>query len=334
MPNNTVWNRYDARAEKAAQYISVLRLNNAIFMPSQPKIVTAISYYQDRFNEALNKDPVNGGSNFIEKNPEYFMLADKLTNSVSGIFPDQTAVTLVQKHTKTLLEMATSVGGNFTALGAVFNDADFAFSSTADNYLKTTNIPGFPDKKFKNSQNARESMRSTIVNKGWNDWFKLVEVVSTEMQKPEFNLNPARGYGATVLENYKKAFIEQQKITNPMWYDEKISQSGGGDNGKQAAVIKAITIAANTPEMWKDLSQQPRWYTIVEYMNFRYDVQDELKRRDVSYGTKAAQDVKEMVNQKVFELKKKDVQFAKFYERYFGGDDFSYSFDYAPPSGR
>lgn len=334
MPNNTVWNRYDARAEKAAQYISVLRLNNAIFMPSQPKIVTAISYYQDRFNEALNKDPVNGGFDFIEKNPEYFMLADKLTNSVSGIFPDQTAVTLVQKHTKTLLEMATSVGENFTALGAVFNDADFAFSSTADNYLKTTNIPGFPDKKFKNSQNARESMQSTIVNKGWNDWFKLIEVVSTEMQKPEFNLNPARGYGATVLENYKKAFIEQQKITNPMWYDEKISQSGGGDNGKQAAVIKAITIAANTPEMWKDLSQQPRWYTIVEYMNFRYDVQDELKRRDVSYGTKAAQDVKEMVNQKVFELKKKDVQFAKFYERYFGSDDFSYSFDYAPSSGR
>lgn len=334
MPNNTLWNSYDERATKKAQFMSILRFGNAIFMPSQPKLVTAISYYQDRFNEALAKDPVNGGSDFIEKNPEYFMLADKLTNSVSGIFPDKTAVTLVQKHTKTLLEMATSVGDNFTALGAVFNDADFAFSSTADNYLKTKSIPGFPEKKFKDSQNARESMRSTIVNKGWSDWYKLIEVVSTEMQKPEFNLDPSRGYGATVLENYKKAFVEQQKLANPMWYDEKISATGGGDNGKQAAVIKAITIAANTPEMWKDLSQQPRWYTIVEYMNFRYDVQDELKRRDVSYGAKAAQDVKEMVNKKVWELKKKDVQFAKFYERYFGGDDFSYVFDYAPPSGR
>lgn len=334
MPNNTVWNSYDKASTKKAQQMSVLRLSNAIFMPSQPKIVTAVSYYQDRFNEALNKDPVNGGFDFIEKNPEYFMLADKLTNSVSGIFPDKTAVTLVKNHTKTLLEMATAVGGNFTALGAIFNDSEFAFSSTADNYLKTISIPGFPEKKFKDSQNARESMQSTIVNKGWSDWFKLIEVVSTEMQKPEFNLNPAKGYGATVLDNYKKAFIEQQKLTNPMWYDEKVSQSGGGDNGKQAAVIKAITIAANTPDMWKDLSQQPRWYTIVEYMNFRYDVQDELKRRDISYGTKAAQDVKEMVNQKVWELKKKDVQFAKFYERYFGSDDFSYTFDYTPPSGR
>jgi hypothetical protein len=302
-------------------------------MPSQPKLATAVSYYQDRLNEAIAKDPVNGGTEFIAKNPEYFMLADKLTNSVSGIFPDKTAVELLKRNTKATLEMATAVGKNFTALGAVFNDSDFAFSSTADDYLKTHTIPGFPNQNYKDSQGARESMRSTIVNKGWNDWFKLIEVVTATIQKPEYNIDPGSRYGASILDSYKNAFIEQQKLANPMWYDEKMSATGGGDNGKQAAVVKAITIAANTPALWKDLSQQPRWSAIVEYMNFRYTVQSELQRRNVSYGAKSAQDVKDMVIRKVFELKRQDVQFAKFYERYFGNDDFSFTYDYAPLSG-
>ena len=333
MPNNSTWNILDAKAEKKAQYLSVLRLGAAFTMPSQPKLVTAISYYQDRFNEAIGKDPVNGGADFVSKNPEYFMLADKLTNSVSGIFPDKTAVELLKRHPKTTLEIATALGNNFTALGAVFNDSNFAFSASAEDYLLSKNIPGFPNQKFKETQGSRESMQSTIVNKGWDDWFKLIEVVSTAIQKPEYNLDPSSGYGATVLQSYKNAFIEQQKLANPMWYDEKTSATGGGDDGKQAAVVKAITIAANTPAMWKDLSQQPRWFAIVEYMNFRYTVQSELKLRGVSYGAKSAQDVKEMVNRKIWELKRKDVQFAKFYERYFGNDDFSFTYDYAPPSG-
>lgn len=332
-PNTSTWNMLDAKAEKKAQFLSVLRFNNSMTLPSQPKLVTAISYYQDRFNEAVGKDPVNGGANFVAKNPEYFMLADKLTNSVSGIFPDKTAVELLKRHPKTTLEIATALGKNFTAMGAVFNDSNFAFSASAEDYLLSKSIPGFPNQKFKETQGSRESMQSTIVNKGWDDWFKLIQVVSTAIQKPEYNLDPSSGYGATILQSYKDAFIEQQKLANPMWYDEKTSATGGGDNGKQAAVVKAITIAANTPAMWKDLSQQPRWFAIVEYMNFRYTVQSELKRRGVSYGSKSAQDVKEMVDRKVWELKRKDVQFAKFYERYFGSDDFSFTYDYAPPSG-
>lgn len=333
MPKKSEFLVIDAKAEKNARYLALLRFGNSIIMPSQPKMATAISYYQDRLNESIAKDPINGGSDFIAKNPEYFMLADKLTNSVSGIFPDKTSVELLKRHQQATLEMATAVGKNFTALGAIFNDDNFAFSSSADDYLKTHNIPGFPNQKYKDSQGALESMQSTIVNKGWNDWFKLIEVVTSTIQKPEFNIDPTSSYGAGIIDTYKKAFIEQQKTANPMWYDEKVSSSGGGDNGRQAAVIKAITIAANTPSLWKDLSQQPRWSTIVEYMNFRYTVQSELERRNTSYGTKSSTDVTDMVNRKVYQLKRQDVKFAKFYERYFGNDDFSFTYDYAPLSG-
>jgi hypothetical protein len=219
---------------------------------------------------------------------------------------------------------------DLTALGAVFNDSDYAFSSAADAYLRTQKIPGL-DAKYKSSEASLENMRSVIVNQGWKDWFKLIEVVSTEMKKPPYYLDPGRGYGAELLQTYKDSFMTQQKTQNPMWHDIKITSSGGGDKGQTASVVKAITIAANTPEMWKDLSKQPRWSAIVEYMNFRYEINDELKRRDVGYDTKGAVDIRDKVNAKVWELRSKDISFGRFYDRYFDGDDFSFIFDYEPP---
>ena len=328
-PTNSEMNRIQLSAEKDSFAISVLRFSASLTMPQQPKIRTAVSYYQDRFNEAVQKDPVNGAETFFKDNPDYFMLADKLSNSVSGIRSDDTAVELLKRNRLATMEITGAVK-DLTALGAVFNDDNYAFSSVADAYLRTMKIPGL-EQKFKESEASLQSMRSTIVNKGWTDWFKLINVVSTEMKKPPYNLDPARGYGAVVLQQYKDAFVEQQKTENRMWWEEKTTNSGGGDGGKQASVIKAITIAANTPAMWKDLSQQPRWHTIVEYMNFRYQINDELKRRDIGYGTKSAVDLQNAVTLKVWELRNKDVKFGQFYDRYLDGDDFSFVYDYAPP---
>ena len=328
-PSPSEFNQIQIRAEKDALAMSVLKFVSSLTLPQQPKMRTAISYYQDRFSEAIKLDPINGSENFMKDNPDYFMLADKLTNNLSGINSDETAVALLQRNNFATREMVVNID-NLAALGAVFNDDNYAFSSAADAFLRTQKIPGL-DSKYKSSEASLENMKSTIVNKGWTDWFKLIQVVSTEMKKPPYNLDPARGYGDVVMQQYKDAFIEQQKTENPMWYDEKINSSGGGDKGRMASVIKAVTIAANTPEMWKDLSQQPRWSAIVEYMNFRYQINDELKRRDVGYDTKSAIDLRNQVTLKVWELRNKDVKFGQFYDRYFDGDDFSVIFDYTPP---
>jgi hypothetical protein len=328
-PNPTEFEDIMSRAEGDAWGLSVVRFISSFTMPQQPKMRTAISYYEDRFNEAIKADPDNGAEDFFKNNPDYFMFAAKLTNSVSGVNSDKTAVELLKRNNFATRQMVVNVT-DLTALGAVFNDDDYAFSSSADAYLRTQKIPGL-DAKYKSSEASLENMRSVIVNQGWNDWFKLIQVVSTEMKKPPYNLDPARGYGAEVLQQYKDSFVEQQKTKNPMWYDIKENSKGGGDTGQLASVIKAVTIAANTPEMWKDLSQQPRWSAIVEYMNFRYEINDELKSRKLSYGTKAAIDIQNKVTLKVWELRNKDVKFGQFYDRYFDGDDFSFVFDYEPP---
>jgi hypothetical protein len=328
-PNPSQLSQIQIRAEKDALALSVLKFISSLTLPQQPKMRTAISFYQDRFSEAIKQDPVNGAENFMKDNPEYFMLADKLTNNLSGIRSDETAVELLKRNNFATREMVTNVT-DLTALGAVFNDDNYTFSSAADAYLRTQKIPGL-DSKYKASEASLLNIKSTVVNKGWTDWFKLIEVVSTEMKKPPYNLDPARGYGAEVLQQYKDSFIEQQKTKNPMWYDIKENSKGGGDTGQLASVIKAITIAANTPEMWKDLSQQPRWSAIVEYMNFRYQINDELEQRKLNYGTKAAIDIQNKVTLKVWELRNKDVKFGQFYDRYFDGDDFSFVFNYEPP---
>jgi hypothetical protein len=328
-PSFSELNELTTRAEDDSFGLSVLRLLSAFALPQQPKMRTAISYYEDRFNEAIKNDPDNGAEDFFKNNPDYFMFAAKLTNSVSGLRSDETAVSLLKRNNFATREIVTAVT-DLTALGAVFNDDNYAFSSSADAYLRTQKIPGL-DKKYKESEASLENMRSVIVNEGWKDWFKVIQVVSTEMRKPPYNLDPARGYGAEVLKQYKDSYIEQQKIENPMWYDIKENSAGGGDKGPMASVIKAVTIAANTPEMWKDLSQQPRWSAIVEYMNFRYEINDELTRKNIGYDSKAAISVRNKVTLKVWELRNKDVKFGQFYDRYFDGDDFSFVFDYEPP---
>jgi hypothetical protein len=326
-PNASQLNEITTRAEEDAFGLSVLRLISAATMPQQPKIRTAISYYEDRFNEAIKKDPFNGANDFLKDNPEYFMFAAKLTNPLSGVRPDKTAVELLKRNNYATREIVTNID-DLTALGAVFNDDNYAFSSSADAYLRTQKIPGL-NKKYRDNEASLENMRSVVVNEGWNDWFKLIEVVSTEMKKPPYYLDPGRGYGAEVLQTYKDSFITQQKTQNPMWYDTKINSSGG--SSQTSSVIKAITIAANTPEMWKDLSKQPRWFAVVEYMNFRYEINDELKRRDVGYDTKGAVDIRNKVNAKVWELRTRDTNFGRFYDRYLDGDDFSFIFDYEAP---
>jgi hypothetical protein len=327
-PNNAEILELQSESEKAALFTSILRFGSALTLPTQPRITTAITFYQDQFSNELKKDPVNGAANFSSKYPEFFMVADKLTNNLSGINSDETAVALTKKNPNVIKVMTGEIK-SLTALGAVFNDDNFAYSSSAEAYLRGTKIPGL-SQKFKENEGALENSRASIVNKGWSDWFKLIEVASTEMRKPPYNLDPARGYGAVVLQQYKDAFIAQQKTENNMWYNEKESSSGGGQN-KQIDVVKAISIAANTPAMWKDLAQQARWHTIVEYMNFRYSVYDELQRRGVGYGTQAAADIRETVNIKVWELRKKDIKFGQFYDRYFDGDEFNFVYDYTPP---
>jgi hypothetical protein len=306
-------------AVRDAKELSVIRALGAGLLPSQPRYVSPLEQYADILGKYNEKFGVEGAERFTNDYPDYYLLADKLTDSTSGIRDDDTAVALLRKNKDTVSKIVRNIDkNNLSVLGAVFNDEDFAFSSSARAYLLTNNIPG-TSKRFKDEADSLDVATSSVVNSGWRKWNKLIEIVTLEIKADK--LNPASGYGKTILDTYKKNFVAKMETDNNLWYKEKTSPDFGS---KRNNAIDALTIAANTPELWKDLAKQPRWHTIVDYLNFRYYVKEELEARGVPITSDNAIDIREKANQYVAGLRNSDISFGKFYDRYFDEDTFDY----------
>jgi len=301
------------------------RFVNAGLLPVQPQYVTPLQVYTDELFRMREADPINGEDEFIEKYPEYFMLTDSLTDPTSGVVPDETAVYLVRNNQDALKRITAEVKEeNLTVLGSVFNDEDYAFSSAANAYLQDKTIPG-TNKKFREYNNAFQAQRSSVVRKGWDDFTKFKEIVTLAIT--ENQLSPTRGYGKTMYDKYMDAFIEKSKTKNQAWYKEWETQSGSGSTRYKADVVTALTIAANDDKLWGDLQKQQRWHSIVNYLNFRYDIYDELKRRNTTIDSAKAQDLRQKADEFVYNLRVTDIKFGKFYDRYLENDKFDFIYE-------
>ena len=320
-PSGTDLNGIYNEAKGDTMALSVVRALGAGILPSQPRYVSPIEQYADLLGVYLKNFGAEGTEKFVNDYPEYFMLADKLTDTTSGIRQDDTAVALVKKNGKAIEKMVSNIEpGNLSVLGAVFNDDDYAFSSSARAYLIKNTIPG-TSKRFQTEADALDVASSSIVNKGWREWNKVIEIVSQQLQAE--NISPASGYGRSVLDMYKKNFIADMKTKNNLWFNDKESKSF---SSKRNNTIDALTIAANTPELWADLGKQQRWHSIAEYLNFRYYIKEELERRDTSITSDKAIDLRQAVDTYVFGLRSRDVNFGKFYDRYLENDEFDHVF--------
>ena len=318
-PSGTDMAKIELEAKDDSLALSVIRALGAGILPSQPRYVSPLEQYADLLGIYNKNFGDEGTERFTNDYPEFYLLADKLTDSTSGIRDDDTAVALLRKNGGAVQKIVRNIDkGNLSVLGAVFNDENYAFSSSARAYLLSNKIPG-TSKRFKDEADALDVATSSIVNKGWREWNKLIEVVSQEIVAE--NLSPSTGYGKTILDTYKKNFTAQMETDNNLWFKEKTGDKFGS---KRNNTVDALTIAANTPELWKDLAKQPRWHSIVDYLNFRYYVNEELTARGVAITSDKAIDIREKVNKYVDGLRRTDISFGKFYDRYFDEDTFDY----------
>jgi hypothetical protein len=324
-PNAAELKELSNEAEDGAVSFAMLRFFSSVMFPTQPRPVTPLTFYADELNKMRNADSINGEEAFLEKYPDFFLLTTRLSDATSGLIPDKTAVTLAKDNPQAIKSIVSAIGeDNLGVLGAVFNDTNYAFSSAAQAWLQTSTIPG-TSKKFREVGASLDASRSSIVNKGWDDWYKMITIVTEELEAS--GMDPAKGFGKSIMDNYKAQFTEAQKTSNNLWYEEKIENSFGGSKSKQADAVRALTIALNDDKLGAQLLNQPRFSTIVDYLNLRYDVYDGLKTMGTTYDSKKAAQLRSNVDAIVNSMKKKDVNFAKFYERYFSDDKFDYVYE-------
>ena len=313
------------RAQRMSIQLAILRFASSLTLPLQPRYTTGISAYADVLNKYNDKFGDQGEEKFVEDYPEYFLLADRLTDNTSGVRSDATSSELLRKNESVVQKIAASVGEkNIAVLGAVFNDDNYAFSSSAQAYLQTKTIPG-TNKKYKDVADAFQSSRSSIVSKGWNDFFAVETVVTESLKKA--GINPLDKYGAALISQWQDKYVAAQKTANQMWYNEYEAQSFGGAASRQAATVRALTIAINDDGMWKDLSKNPRWHVTNDYLNYRYEVKAQLEAMGTTIDSKRAAWLQEQVRSKVAQFKLQDTNFAKFYDRYFAKDKFDYVYE-------
>jgi hypothetical protein len=216
---------------------------------------------------------------------------------------------------------------NLSVLGAIFNDDNYAFSAGASAYLQNTKIPGGGGKTYRDVQDAFGSFQSSIVNKGWKDWFALEEIVRAEFSNEDKPIDITKGFGAQMLKDFKDAFVEQSKVNNNQWYQEYIAQSFGGAGSRQADTIKAITIALNDDKLWSDLQKQPKYHALANYMSYRYDVKARLDAMKTTIDSSKAIYLREEVASTVNKLRAMDINFDKLYMRYFENDKFDFVYN-------
>lgn len=323
-PNGAELAEINEEAMGDAVSLAWARFRNAGLLPAQPQYVTPLQPFIDSLFKAREADPINGEDRWIEENPEYFLLTRSLADNTSGLIPDKTSRVLVQKNPDFIRKLVATLGSeNATVLGAIFNDDNYAFSSAANAYLKSNKIPG-TEKFFKNADSALEAERSGVVSAGWNKYNKFIETVTLAIEESVPGRSAGRGYGEILFNKYKDAFIEQQKVKNNIWWNEWDNLGSIKGAAKRNATVTALTMAANDPKLWKDLQKIPRWTNVVNYLNFRYDIYDELKRRKTTIDSPRAKDLRSDVNEFVYNLRKSDLNFGKFYDRYFARDTFDY----------
>ena len=326
-PNGTEYSDIFKKAQDRAYQLAILRFMSATTLPLQPRYVTPLAHHQDIYSQYVSKYGQQADELFSQDYPDYFMLADSLTDPTSGVNADRTSAYLVKKNKDRIPNLLAGIGfDNLTVLGAVFNDENYAFSSAANAYLQDTKIPG-TNKKFRDVSDAFANSRSAIVSKGWNDLFKMQEIVSDELKRGKPPIDPNVGYGAEIMKKFKESFVNAQKEQNKMWWDEYQAGSFGGKGSRQADVVTVLTRAANDDKLWSYLEKQPRWGMIVDYLNFRYDVYDQLQKMGTTIDSKKAGWVRDNVEKVVSQMKAKDVNFGKFYDRYFSQDKFDFVYE-------
>lgn len=133
-PNDSELNIIYNETKNDGKALSLIRFFGSGLLPQQPRYVSPLQVYSDELRRLQDElGGSDGTDKFLELYPDYFLVVEKLSDALSGIYPDKTSQQLVKNHRDVVQQMIVKMGadGDLRTLGAVFNDENYAFSSSA-----------------------------------------------------------------------------------------------------------------------------------------------------------------------------------------------------------
>ena len=259
---------------------------------------------------------------FYENYPEFYeMVITSPTKNTTGA--DATSISSQQISTnESLIAKIQTEDPYVTALitnpwgvdkeGNTFDRAAYNF--------QFRNTPATGGQKFRETVSFEEATKNAKVGTGWMAYNKFMQAFDIKVQQNGFDSYNSRGAG--FLKEERNAWIEQQKLINPVWFNE---YSDGFESGKYKSTLRAIDIVLKdkkfTESSW--YKSDPTFKTLEEYMLFREEVVDYLKDMpSQNIDAQSNQFVKDEVDKKVRELKNTSPKFSLWYDRYLEQDKF------------
>jgi len=298
-----------------------LGINQAMFVI--PNLSLDYKPYFDIYKGYVEKYGIDeADALFYEKYPDYYeMIITSPTKNNVGVESTANASQQLVKHKDLVAKIQTEdpyVTSLITNAWGVDRENN-VFDRAAYNF-QLKNKPGTGGKPFREIISLEESTKNAKIDLGWMAYNKFMQAFDIKVQKNGFDSYSSRGAG--FLKEERAAWIEQQKLVNPTWYNE---YDKGIQANKYKSTLRAIDIVLSdknfTESDW--YKSDPTFKVLEEYMIFREEVVDYLKDMpSQNIDAQSNQFVKDEVDKKVRELKNSSPKFTLWYDRFLERDKF------------
>jgi hypothetical protein len=172
---------------------------------------------------------------FYENYPEFYEMvitsptknttgADATSISSQQISINESLIAKIQTEDPYVTSLITNAWG--------VDRENNTFDRAAYNF-QFRNTPATGGQKFRETVSLEESTKDAKVGLGWAAYNKFMQAFDIKVQKNGFDSYSSRGAG--FLKKERDAWIEQQELINPVWFNE---YSDGFESGKYKSTLR------------------------------------------------------------------------------------------------
>lgn len=302
-----------------------LRFLSNMTLPAIPEFKTDYDFYFKKYNELTSQYGYEQGEAlFYDKYPDYFeMVITRFKKNETGIDPTVEASYRAEKFAP-LINKVEQYNPYVSQL--ITNDVgvELDFDDAAYTWQLKTPVGGTGEVTYRDKVDADTAMKEAKIKTGWIEYNKFMQWLEAETAASGFETIEDRG--AEWLKETRKNFIDDLAKNNEAWgirFKEEFSPEGYRKN------IRAINAIINDPDfMDSDIAKnEPAWDYVIDYMDFRDYIIQELERREATGGSRGYDansnaDIRRGVELFVAERKAQSPKFTLWYDRYLAADQF------------